>query len=61
MIGATIADMHSPRRPRPSLTLGWAVVVLLCGAAALLLQAEQAGFGWACALLALTVVFVIRS
>lgn len=48
--------MHSSGRQRPSSRLGWSAVVLLCGAALLLLQAGHPGFGWACLLVALAVV-----
>jgi hypothetical protein len=56
-----MVGMQPRRRPTASLTLGWAAVALLCAAAALLIQADHPGFGWACAVVALAIAFAMTT
>ena len=41
--------------------VGWAAVAVLFGAGAVLLQADHAGFGWVCLLLALVIALAIAT
>ena len=41
--------------------VSWAAVIALCGAGAVLLQADHAAFGWVCLLLALVIALSITT